>query len=153
MSGVITIIPAGLTGGTGWSQGVWTNDPAATGSIQGVPGGDIPPGGVCRAGGGGGGYPDAKVNGGLSSVYQATSVLYVNIGPEIHATSTSTLTQDSFESITIPQNTQGLSLTYKTRGGDQACTYTLNSDKSATWSWPVTPLIFVNGLPQDVFFK
>lgn len=152
MAGVLNINPAALTGGTGWSQGVWTNDPSATGSIWSV-GGDIPPGGVCRAGGGGGGYPDAKANGGVSSVYWATSVLYVNIGPEIHATSTQTLTQDSFESITLPRDANGQGYTYKTRGGDIAVTYSLNADKSATWSWGQSVPSFVGGLIAGVVFK
>jgi hypothetical protein len=157
MAGVLTIQPFNVTNGTGWSLGKWTNDPPAAGVVWSA-GANIPPGGVGRALGGGGQNVNGtgqfdKVDGGVSSVYWGTNVLYVNIGPEIHATSTSTLTQDSFESITISEDAKGQTFTYKTRGGDITPTYSLNSDKSATWSWAQTTPVFVTGLVCDVVFK
>ena len=146
MAGRIVLTPAAVTGGTGWSAGLWTKDPAAAGSVGLCS--NIPPGGGVSTGPGGGTF--ATDQAGFSSIYWGTNILMVNVGPEIHGNGTGTLTVSAFESITLYRAGDGNKREYRTAdatGGTQL------SDKSITWNWAETTPVFIAGLPSVLYIK
>lgn len=154
----IVMVPATLAGnGTGWSTGIFTNDPAAGGSVEGSNSINLPGFGsiagvqynTSQSNAGAVTTVGTNTAGGLSAVYWGTNNVMVNVGPEVHATTTSTLTQNSFESLTCV-GANGLTRTYTAAS---ASSYSLNSDKSATWTFSETNQAFVNGLPVALLFK
>ena len=154
----VVVTPAVLNAtGTGWSSGIFTLDPPAGGAISG--GGFVNMGGFGAIAGvnyqkslnnfGTYATTGTQTSGGLSSIYYGTGNLAVNVGPEIHATSTQTLAQNSFERLSFVDSS-GSNHTFPTA---LATSYSLNADKSATWTWTESNVSFNGGIPVAVLFQ
>ena len=158
MADTIVMIPGNTTQGTGWSSALFTKDPTAAGSLEGDQFINLPGFGSTAGAGGvqqllalSGTYTvtGTTTAGGLSAVYWGTNNLMVNVGPEIHAAGTQTLAQTSWTGIRFVNATTGLTETYLTAS---ASSYSLNADKSATWTFSDTNQAFILGQPVALYF-
>ncbi len=157
MADTIVMIPGDTTQGTGWSAGLWTKDPTAAGTLEGSQFINLAGFGSISSTGPiqqlvGANYTTTNgtnTAGGLSAIYWGTNNLMINVGPEIHATGTQTLSQSSFTGVEFVNANTGLFQTYLTAS---ASSYSLNSDKSATWTFADTTQAFILGQPVALYF-